>query len=76
MLRKIENSGDAEDARKSMARMFGPGHVDQGIRQAISACWMSLPTEKQTPDEVEKVFRRLVDRALKDFREDSASFAG
>jgi hypothetical protein len=65
---------DAENAGEQMASMFGPSHVDQSVRQAISACWMALPKERKTPDIVEQEIRRLFERALKDFREDSAAF--
>jgi hypothetical protein len=61
----------ADDRFRSM---FGPGQVDQAIRQALQMCWMMLPKEQQTPDQVEAHFRRLVERALKDLREDGATF--
>jgi hypothetical protein len=57
-----------------MADFFGPGQVDQFVRQAIQTCWMALPKDRKTPDELEKQVRRIVDRALKDFREDSEQF--
>ncbi len=57
-----------------MARFFGPGHVDQSIRQAIKMCWMALPKDKRNVEEVERQIRRLVDRALKDLREDHEAF--
>ena len=57
-----------------MGAMFGPGDVDQTIRQAIQVCWMALPKEKRTVDEVERQIRRLVDLAIKDFREDGEMF--
>jgi hypothetical protein len=53
---------------------LGPHHVDQLIRQAISACWMMLPQEKKSAAGVEAEVRRVVERALKDLREDSAAF--
>jgi hypothetical protein len=69
-----EFRGDDPDAMKRMRSFFSPQHVDQEIRQAIQACWMALPPEKQTVDEVEKHIRRIVDRAIRDLREDSTSF--
>ena len=69
-----EFSGDDGDAEKKMADFFGPHQVDQTIRQALQFCWMSLPNDRRTPEEVDKQFRRLVDRALKDFREDREAF--
>ena len=59
-----------------MSDLFGPGHVDHTIRQAIQVCWMSLPKEKRTAEEVERQIRRLVERTLKDFREDGEAFGG
>ena len=53
---------------------FGPHQIDQQIRQAIQFCWMVLPNDKKNVDEVEKHIRRLVDRALRDLREDEDAF--
>ena len=68
------SGGDEEGAADRMAELFGPGQVDQGIRQAIQMCWMALPKERRTAEEVEKQIRRLVDRALQNLREDTAAF--
>ena len=57
-----------------MSAMFGPGHVDQALRQAIQACWMALPKDRRTVDNVEKEIRRLVDRALDNLRDDVKAF--
>ena len=62
------------DAMKRMRAFFSPQQVDQEIRQAIQFCWMALPPEKQNVVEVENQIRRIVDRALRDLREDSESF--
>ncbi len=64
---------DMPDSSK-MGDFFGPGGVDQHIRQAIQYCWMMMPPEKKTPQQVEAAVRHLVDRALKDLREDAAIF--
>ena len=66
----FDDGGDEQD----MSRLFGPGHVDQVIRQAIQACWMGLPKEKRNVQEVESQIRRLVDRALANLREDHEAF--
>jgi hypothetical protein len=66
------NSG--EDPGKGMAEVFGPGQVDQAVRQAIHFCWMMLPKERKNLEEVEKQVRRIVERALRDFRDDSEAF--
>ena len=66
-----ENDPDAADKFRSM---FGPGQIDQQIRQAIHFCWMTLPADKRNVDEVERQMRRILDRALKDLRDESAAF--
>ena len=63
-----------EDAAQKMADFFGPGQVDQFVRQAIQTCWMALPKDRKTAEELERQVRRIVDRALKDFRDDSEQF--
>jgi hypothetical protein len=55
-------------------RMMGPMMVDQQVRQAIIHCWMILPSDQRTPERVEQEIRRLVDRALRDLREDASAF--
>lgn len=67
------SSGNSENA-DNMRGMFGPGHVDQSVRQAIQFCWMMLPQDVKTVDELEKQFRRIVDRAIKDLRDDFEAF--
>jgi hypothetical protein len=61
-------------AKKRIRSLFGPDQVDHQIRQAIQFCWMALPPKRQNIAEVEKQIRRLVERALKDLREDAKSF--
>ena len=67
------NSDDPENADR-MRAMFGPGQVDQGVRQALQMCWMMLPEDSKTVDELERQFRRIVDRAIDDLREDADVF--
>ena len=62
------------EAGDKMRKMFSPSQVDEQIRQAIQFCWMMLPEDKRTIDELEKQLRRIVDRAIKDFREDAQAF--
>jgi hypothetical protein len=61
-------------AADMMATFFGPRQVDRAVRRAVLACWMALPKDRRNPDELEKQVRRLVDRALRDFREDREAF--
>jgi Asp-tRNA(Asn)/Glu-tRNA(Gln) amidotransferase A subunit family amidase len=67
------SSGESGD-EEGMSQFFGPGQVDQTIRQAIQVCWMALPKDKKNVEEVERQIRRLVERALKDLREDGEAF--
>ena len=66
--------GEGEDAVERMAEMFGPAQIDHQIRQAIQFCWMGLPKQRRSVEEVEVQIRRIVDRALRDFREDRQAF--
>jgi len=62
------------DAGSNMRGMFGPGQVDSLIRQAIQICWIMLPDDKKTVDELEKQLRRIFDRAVANVRDDSDAF--
>lgn len=64
------------DAAERMAEMFGPAQEDHQIRHAIQFCWMGLPKDRRTVAEVEAQIRRVVERALRDFREDREAFGG
>jgi hypothetical protein len=59
---------------KGMRAMFGPMGADHAVRQAITTCWMMLPDDKKSIDVLETEIRRLVDRALKDLKEDTQAF--
>jgi hypothetical protein len=67
---KVSKGAEAEQ----MAELFGPGQADTMLRQAMQFCLMALPKDRRNADELERQIRRLVDRALKDFREDSEAF--
>jgi hypothetical protein len=67
MLEKIQP--DSPEFRGMMAP-----NVDLQIRSAIQTCWMALPGSRRNVDEVEKEIRRVVDRALRDLRDDASSF--
>jgi len=70
-----EDDEERRNPMEDMQQMFGPGHVDQTVRQTIQSCWMALPKSRRNIEEVEKQVRRIFERALKDFREDAAAFA-
>jgi hypothetical protein len=64
----------SEAGAEKLQEFMGPQMVDQEIRRAISWCWMVLPEGQKTVEAVEREIRRLVDRALKDLKEDMAAF--
>lgn len=67
-------STDDPDAEEKMRQIFDVSMVDQFVRQAIQTCWMCLPANKKTVEEVERQMHRLMKRALKDLREDRKAF--
>ncbi|QDT76802.1 hypothetical protein Mal35_02260 [Gimesia maris] len=67
---------DDEESFDKMRDLFSPAQVDQSVRQALQLCWMLLPQDKRNVDELEQQFRRIVDRALKNMRDDDQAFGG
>lgn len=67
-------SRDPDADQEMMRALGGPQAVDQAVRSAISICWMMLPKDRRTVEAVEVEIRRLVDRALANFREDAEAF--
>lgn len=67
------DSSDSEGTNR-MREMFGPGQVDQQFRQAVHMCWLMLPEDRKTVDELEKQVRRIMERAFKNMREDAEQF--
>jgi len=65
--------GDEESFNK-LREFLNPAQVDQSVRHALQMCWMIIPKEKRNVDELEQQFRRIVDRALKNMREDDQAF--
>lgn len=68
---KKENAGREEEAFRGM---MGPNQIDQMVRQAISFCWMMAPKEKKNIEFVEAEIRRIVERALRNLKEDDDAF--
>jgi hypothetical protein len=65
---------DNPDAEGKLRDLMGPGAADQMLRQTLHFAWMSLPKEKRSVEELERVVRRLLDRAIEDLREDQDLF--
>jgi hypothetical protein len=71
---ELDISPNDPDMPKKLQALLGPGQVDQMFRQAIQLCWMALPEDRRTLDELERQIRRMMDRAFKDMREDADQF--
>ena len=54
--------------------LHGPGAADNALRQALAMCWAILPDNRKNVAEAEAELRRLVERAIRDLREDAQSF--
>lgn len=76
MLEKFDPNEDDEKRAEKMRDYMSPSQIDHQIRQAIEFLWMVLPKEKRNVDEIERQVRRIVDRALRDLREDFDNFFG
>jgi hypothetical protein len=70
----VSEGGESDKTNKSMRDAFGPQMVDQMIGQAISSCWMLLPRERRNVQNVRAEMRRILDRALNSFEEDTKAF--
>lgn len=64
----------SEDDPEDTPTVMGPGHIDTNIRQTLQMLWMFMPAGKKNVDAVENEYRRLVDRAIRDLREDAERF--
>lgn len=49
---------------------FGPGLIDERIREAILICWVALPEQQRSLERVEQEINRIVKRAFDNFRDD------
>ncbi len=63
-----------DDSLERFRNIFGPEQIDQQIRQALHFCWMGLPKDRRSATDVEAEFRRMVERAIRDFKEDRERF--
>ena len=48
--------------------------VDQGLRECLQVLWLALPSEQANVEELDRNFKRLADRAVRDFKEDLILF--
>lgn len=67
--------GSPRDAMfRQLRDMQGPFAADSAMRQAIMNVWRSLPEESRTIEKVVAESQRLLDRAVREFREDAAVY--
>lgn len=57
-----------------MPKMMGPAALNHAVKHAIQTCWMMLPDDKKSVEEVEKQVPRVVNRAFEAMREDAQAF--
>lgn len=53
-----------------IAKALGPGVVDHKLREAAQLCWVLLPKERRSLNDLEAEFTRLLKRMFHDLRED------
>jgi len=70
MLKKIEGEEDVTFMRET----FGPSGVDAMLREAVKICWAILPKERRSAEGVAQEIRRLIERILRDLKEDAKAF--
>ena len=63
-----------DDSMKQMRELLGPTAVDDAVSHAIRTCWMCLPTEKRTVEEVGRQLHRILDRSLANAKDDEGIF--
>jgi len=51
-------------------------YADKQLRNCLHDLWVIIPEEKVSLNEVETQFRRLAERALKNFMEDADQYKG
>jgi hypothetical protein len=62
-----------EPSTDKIVELLGPGALDNQLRHAIQLCWLLLPKDRRTLDEVETEVRRVLDRAFQQMRDDEAA---
>jgi len=45
------------------------------LRESLKTCWLTLPNDQRDPEKVVAVFERLVERAIRDMKEDARLFS-
>ncbi len=54
--------------------IYGPNGVNSAIGQAITSCWHVLPKDTRSMERLDAEVRRIVERALKNVKEDAEAF--
>ena len=68
---KIEQHGPQGDSPHFLALL-----VTQTLHQAIMHCWLAMPAQKKTVQDVETELRRILQRTLKHWSDDAIAFGG
>ncbi|MCA9195261.1 MAG: hypothetical protein KDB03_25995 [Planctomycetales bacterium] len=68
-------SDDTDDGGEQMREFLSSGQVDQMVRHAVQSCWMALPKDRRSAEEVRRQLNRMIERAIRDMDEDRKEFA-
>ena len=65
---------DPNAVARMMREHMGPFGADQAARSLVTTFWRMLPEGERTPERVEAEVRRLLERTLTEYQEDSCAF--
>ena len=76
--RRVEASSRSENigavGPAHLREVMGPFGPDSAMRQAVATIWRYLPEGSRSMERVEEEARRLLERSLRDLREDFGAF--
>ncbi len=72
----VDTCNISNDDLARVKSSVSPGQMDASLRQTLQMLWLMLPKDRRTPEGLETEFRRLVERVLRDFREDAERYGG
>lgn len=67
---QMQQGDDSPSSKADVHLQMDPAILDRAIRQSVQHCWLSLPPERRTHEELSVEMRRILDRALHDFQRD------
>jgi hypothetical protein len=69
------SAGNTDQGTESQsADLYAPAEVDQLVRKTLQLCWRAMSRDRRSIEEHQRQVHRLVERGLRDFREDREEF--